>query len=282
MCTRTLPLGAPMSICGLDFGTSNTTLGTIEGQAPVLVALEAAQTTIPSAIFYEVDGAVRIGRKAIESYVEGVPGRLMRSLKSVLGTSLIEETTWLGRERVSFRDVIAYYLGAVKRRAEQATGLELRDVVHGRPVHFVDNAPDADRKAEDTLRKIARGIGFDHITFQFEPIAAALDYERQIVREEIALIADIGGGTSDFSIVRLSPERHQKADRKDDILANDGVRIGGTDFDRRLSLGTVMPLFGYGSAMKRPGLDAPSHYFQELATWSSINRMYEPRIAADI
>jgi hypothetical chaperone protein len=271
-----------MSICGLDFGTSNTTLGTITGREPVLTALEAGQTTIPSAIFYEVDGAVLIGRKAIEAYVEGAPGRLMRSLKSVLGTSLIDETTRLGRERTSFRDVIAYYLGAVKRRAEQATGRELRDVVHGRPVHFVDTAPDADRKAERTLREIAREVGFDEVTFQFEPIAAALDYERQISSEEIALIADIGGGTSDFSIVRLGPKRHGKVDRAADILANDGVRIGGTDFDRQLSLGAIMPLFGFGSAMKRPGLDVPSSYFQDLATWSSINRMYEPRVIADI
>jgi hypothetical chaperone protein len=271
-----------MSICGLDFGTSNTTLGTIDGAVPVLAALEAAQTTIPSAIFYEADGGVRIGRKAVEAYVEGVPGRLMRSLKSVLGTSLIDETTRLGRERVSFRDVIAYYLGAVKRRAETATGRELRNVVHGRPVHFVDNAPDADRKAEQTLRTIAEGIGFEDVTFQFEPIAAALDYERQIASEEVALIADIGGGTSDFSIVRLGPERHGKADRATDILANDGVRIGGTDFDRQLSLGVVMPLFGFGSAMKRAGLDVPSSYFHDLATWSSINRMYEPRVLADI
>jgi hypothetical chaperone protein len=271
-----------MSICGLDFGTSNTTLGTIEGDAPVLVALEAGQTTIPSAIFYEVDGAVLIGRKAVEAYVDGTPGRLMRSLKSVLGTSLIDETTRLGRERTSFRDVIAYYLGAVKRRAEQATGLELRDVVHGRPVHFVDNSPDADRKAEETLRQIAREVGFDDVTFQFEPIAAALDYERQIASEEVALIADIGGGTSDFSIVRLGPQRHGKADRSADILANDGVRIGGTDFDRQLSLGVVMPLFGFGSPMKRAGLDVPSSYFHDLATWSSINRMYEPRVIADI
>ncbi len=271
-----------MSICGLDFGTSNTTLGTIEGTVPVLVALEGGQTTIPSAIFYEVDGAVLIGRKAIEAYVEGAPGRLMRSLKSVLGTSLIDETTRLGRQRTSFRDVIAYYLGAVKRRAEQATGRELRDVVHGRPVHFVDNAPDADRKAEQILREIAREIGFDEVTFQFEPIAAALDYERQISSEEVALIADIGGGTSDFSIVRLGPEHHRKADRSADILANDGVRIGGTDFDRQLSLGVVMPLFGFGSAMKREGLDVPSSYFHDLATWSNINRMYEPRVLADI
>jgi hypothetical chaperone protein len=271
-----------MSICGLDFGTSNTTLGTIFGCEPVLTALEAGQSTIPSAIFYEVDGAVLIGRKALEAYVAGVPGRLMRSLKSVLGTSLIEETTRVGRERASFRDVIAYYLAATKRRAEQALGRELRDVVHGRPVHFVDNAPDADRKAEQTLREIAREVGFDEVTFQFEPIAAALDYERQISSEEIALIADIGGGTSDFSIVRLGPERHGKVDRAADILANDGIRIGGTDFDRQLSLGVVMPLFGFGSAMKRPGLDVPSSYFHDLATWSNINRLYEPRVIADI
>src|ERR1700704_3278158 len=220
MCKRTLPPGASMSICGLDFGTSNTTLGTLEGQTPVLVALEAGHTTIPSAIFYEVDGAVLIGRRAIEAYVDGTPGRLMRSLKSVLGTALIDETTRLGRERIRFRDVIAWYLGAVKRRAEQATGRELRHVVHGRPVHFVDNAPDADRKAEQTLREIAREVGFDDVTFQFKPIAAALDYERQITAEEVALIADIGGGTSDFLIVRLRAQRHGKTDRTAGHLSN--------------------------------------------------------------
>jgi hypothetical chaperone protein len=271
-----------MSICGLDFGTSNTTLGTVSGREPVLAALEADHTTIPSAIFYGGGGAVLIGRMAIEAYVDGTPGRLMRSLKSVLGTSLMKETTLVGRERASFRAVIAYYLAAVKRRAEHATGRELRRVVHGRPVHFVDNAPNADREAEQTLSEIARDVGFDEVTFQFEPIAAALEYERQISNEEIALIADIGGGTSDFSIVRLSAERHRKADRAADILANDGVRVGGTDFDRQLSLGVIMPLFGFGSAMKRKGLDVPSSYFHDLATWSRINRMYEPRVIADI
>ncbi|AMN44993.1 Hsp70 family protein [Rhodoplanes sp. Z2-YC6860] len=271
-----------MSSCGLDFGTSNTTFGRTVARAPALIPLEGEKTAIPSAIFFERDGRVVIGHAAIGAYVDGIPGRLMRSLKSVLGTSLIEETTLVGRERRSFRDVIAFYLRAVKRRAEQASGREFRSVVHGRPVHFVDNAPEADRKAEETLRGIVREIGFDHVTFQFEPIAAALDYERQISGEEIALIADIGGGTSDFSIVRLGPDRHQKADRESDILANDGVRVGGTDFDRRLSLGAVMPLFGYGSKMKRAGLDAPSTYFHELATWSSINRMYEANVALDI
>ncbi|KIZ39464.1 MULTISPECIES: Hsp70 family protein [Rhodopseudomonas] len=271
-----------MSSCGLDFGTSNTTLGTIIGGAPVLCALEPGHSTIPSAIFYEVAGAVLIGRRAMDAYVEGVPGRLLRSLKSVLGTSLIDETTMVGRQRTAFRAIIAYYLGAVKRRAEQTSERPLRQLVHGRPVHFVDNDPAADRKAEETLREIARGIGFDDVTFQFEPIAAALDYEREVRREEIALIADIGGGTSDFSIVRLSPERHLKADRKADILANDGVRIGGTDFDRQLSLGTVMPLFGFRSPMKRAGLDVPSGYFHDLATWANINRMYDQKVLTEL
>src|ERR1700743_2132866 len=128
-----------MSICGLDFGTSNTTLGTLDDTRPVPAELEAGHTTIPSAIFYEASGAVLIGRKAIETYVDGTPGRLMRSLKSVLGTSLIEETTLLGRQRIRFRDVIAYYLGAVTRRAEQESGRELRHVVHGRSVALGGN-----------------------------------------------------------------------------------------------------------------------------------------------
>lgn len=271
-----------MSACGLDFGTSNTTLGVAEAGLPSLVRLDREQATIPSAIFYEPNGAAAVGRKAIENYVEGLPGRLMRSLKSVLGTSLIDESTLVGGQRVGFRDVIASYLIAVKRRAEQATGGELRSVVHGRPVHFVDNSVESDRKAEAVLHDIARQVGFAHVTFQFEPIAAALDYEREVSREEIALIADIGGGTSDFSIVRIGPDRRGKTDRASDILANDGVRVGGTDFDRDLSLGVLMPLFGHRSAMTRAGIDAPSSFFFDLATWSSINRLYDQKAAIRI
>ncbi len=268
-----------MSICGLDFGTSNTTLGTIEGNAPVLVALEADQTTIPSAIFYKADGTVLIGRKAIEAYVDGTPGRLMRSLKSVLGTSLIDETTRLGRERTSFRGVIAYYLGAVKRRAEQAAGLELRNVVHGRPVHFVDNAPDADRKAEETLRQIAQEIGFyRRLSSNSNRSPPLWIMNGRVTSEEVALIADIGGGTSDFRSCGLGPSVTARSTVPLTFSLMTACVSAGTDFDRQLSLGVVMPLFGYGSPMKRAGLDVPSSYFHDLATWSSINRMYEPRV----
>ena len=271
-----------MAACGLDFGTSNTTLGVGAGGAPSLVPLEGTHRTLPSAIFFAPGRDPQIGRAAIEAYVEGTPGRLMRALKSVLGSALVEESTPVGRERIRFRDVIARYLTAVKARAESETGQNLDAVVHGRPVHFIDDDPAADRKAEDTLRQIAESIGFRHVRFQYEPIAAALDYERTVVGEEIALIADIGGGTSDFSIVRLSSERHRRTDRADDILANDGVRIGGTDFDRTLSLGAVMPLLGLGSPMKRGDLAVPNAYFHDLATWSSINRLYNQKILREI
>jgi hypothetical chaperone protein len=272
-----------MPACGLDFGTSNTTLGVCgPGRAPALVALEGGDVTIPSAIFFDWSANAIIGRAAIAAYVDGAQGRLLRSLKSALGNSLIDETTQVGRKRLRFTQVIARYLELLKARAEEAAGAPLTQVVHGRPVHFVDGDVDGDRKAEDALREIAHSIGFTDVSFQFEPIAAALDYERQVKREEIAMVVDIGGGTSDFSIVRLSPKRRGKADRSSDVLANGGARVGGVDFDRRLSLASVMPLLGFGSPMKRPGLDAPSGYFHDLATWASINRVYNQHTLREV
>jgi hypothetical chaperone protein len=271
-----------MAACGLDFGTSNTTLGHVGPDGPTLLPLEGAHRTIPSAIFFELGQEPVIGRAATAAYVEGLSGRLMRGLKSVLGTPLMDEATPVGRQRLRLRDIIARYLTEVKARAETACGATLDSVVHGRPVHFVDGDAEADRRAEDTLREIARDVGFREVSFQYEPIAAALDYERQVASEEIALVADIGGGTSDFSIVRLSPERRGRVDRADDILANDGVRIGGTDFDRQLSLATVMPLLGLGSPMRRADLAVPNAYYHDLATWSAINRLYNAKTLREI
>jgi hypothetical chaperone protein len=111
-------------------------------------------------------------------------------------------------------------------------------VVLGRPVFFVDDDAEADAAAERQLETAARAAGFERIAFQFEPIAAALDYEQSVNTEEIALVADIGGGTSDFSVVRVSPERARSSDRRQDILGFTGVHIGGTDFDKQLALAT--------------------------------------------
>ncbi len=178
--------------------------------------------------------------------------------------------------------MISLFVKQVKARGEAAHGVTFDAVVHGRPVHFVDNNPEGDRKAEDMLRVIAREAGFREISFQYEPIAAALDYERTLKREEIALIADIGGGTSDFSIVRLSPKRHKKTERADDILANDGIRVGGVDFDRILSLSRIMPLLGFGSPTTRAGRDVPGGHYHDLATWTNINRLYNDKTRREL
>ena len=272
-----------MAACGLDFGTSNTTVGLVdEKRGARLAPLEGAATALPSAIFFDFEhGDTAIGQAAIDVYVAGGEGRLMRALKSVLGTDLIDEDTALLKGRIGFRAVIQRFLAAVKARAETAAGRPLDAVVHGRPVRFVDDDPTADARAEQALREIAARIGFRHVAFQLEPIAAAFAYERELAREEIALVADIGGGTSDFSVVRLGPQRRH-GERQDDILGNDGVRVGGTDFDRDLSLAAVMPHLGYGSAMKRPGLATPNLLFSDLATWSKINFLYTPRSLTEL
>jgi hypothetical chaperone protein len=206
---------------------------------------------------------------------------LMRSMKSLLGTSLIDGQTEVAGRALPFRSLLAQFIGELKRRAELAAGREFTSAVFGRPVHFIDDNGAHDQLAQDTLAEIARSVGYKDVAFQFEPIAAAFDYESQIAREELVLIADIGGGTSDFSLVRLSPQRASKVERRDDILANGGIHIGGTDFDKYLSLASVMPLLGYGSQLRNQSA-VPSSYFFNLATWHTINQAYTKKASVQL
>ncbi len=260
--------------CGIDFGTSNSTVGWSRPGQSALLQLEDGKVTLPSVVFFNAEeDAVYFGRAALANYLAGHEGRLMRSLKSLLGTSLMDGQTEVDGRALPFRTLLAQFMGELKRRAEQAAGRPFTSAVLGRPVHFIDDNAAADRLAETTLGDIARAVGFTDIAFQYEPIAAAFDYESQIAREELVLIADIGGGTSDFSLVRLSPQRATKTDRRDDILASAGVHIGGTDFDKYLSLSCVMPLLGLGSRLNS-NAEVPSSYYFNLATWHTINLAY--------
>jgi hypothetical chaperone protein len=243
-----------------------------------MLGLEDGKETLPSVVFFNAeDEDVSFGRAALSQYLAGYEGRLMRSLKSLLGTSLIDGQTEVGGRALPFRMLLAQFIGELKRRAELAAGREFTSAVFGRPVFFIDDNAANDQLAQDTLAEVARSVGFKDISFQFEPIAAAFDYESQIDREELVLIADIGGGTSDFSLVRLSPQRAARAERRDDILANGGVHIGGTDFDKYLSLSSVMPLLGYGSRL-RSNSEVPSSYYFNLATWHTINQAYTKKM----
>jgi hypothetical chaperone protein len=265
--------------CGVDFGTSNSTVGWSRPGQSALLALEDGKATLPSAIFFnDEDSSVTYGRAALADYLAGFDGRLMRSMKSLLGSSLIDGHTEVQGRALPFRTLLTKYIGELKQRAELAAGRSFTSAVLGRPVFFVDDNPVADQLAEDTLAEIARNVGFEHISFQYEPMAAAFDYESRITREELVLVIDIGGGTSDFSLIRLGPKRAANLDRRDDILAHGGVHIGGGDFDKHLSLATVMPLLGLGTQL-RSGKDVPSTQYVNLACWHTINTAYTKKAA---
>ena len=292
---------AASAFCAIDFGTSNSAIavaapGRTAASPPRLVELEPGFRTMPTAVFYPSEGDARgraapapceFGRAAIAAYVDGLDGRLMRSMKSILGSSLVEQTTDVGGGRaVRYLDVVATYLAHLKRCAEHVAGHRIERAVLGRPVFFVDDDPARDAQASAALRTAAGRAGFREIEFQYEPIAAAFDYEQGVAGEEKVLVADIGGGTSDFSIVRVGPGRAARVERKDDILANHGVHVAGTDFDRRVELASVLPLLGYRAfgpaGPDAPPREVPSAVYFDLATWHLINTVYNPSRVAEL
>lgn len=268
--------------CGIDFGTSNSAVAAGVDGDTAMVALEHGQPTIPSAIFFDAEkGRVSYGRDAIRNYVEGTEGRLMRALKSILGSALVEQTTLVEGRPLSYKDVIAVFLKHLKSVTETDLNEELTHTIIGRPVFFVDDDPARDRAAQQTLEDCARSAGFTHVQFELEPIAAALDFETSLAAEQITLIVDIGGGTADFSVVRLGPKRALKHSRKEDVLANLGVHIGGTDFDQLLAMASVMPLLGYRSA-GRGTLAIPGWIYFDLATWHKINLVHSSKVVHEV
>jgi hypothetical chaperone protein len=284
--------------CAIDFGTSNSGIALPAAgaaDAPVqLLQIEPGHPTMPTAVFYGVEGLAAheeprrlYGRAAIAAYVEGGEGRLMRSMKSILGSSLVEQRTDLGAgHSVRYLDVISGYLRHLKQQAEARLGAPIEQVVLGRPVFFVDDDPLRDAKAQAALESAARAVGFAEVQFQYEPIAAALDYERQAGGERLVLVADIGGGTSDFSVVRVGPARSARIERRDDILANHGVHAAGTDFDRHIELASILPRCGHKSlGPAKPGQrprEVPSAVYFDLATWHLINTVYTPQRVAEL
>ncbi len=269
--------------CGIDFGTSNSAVGLCVSGEAGLLPLQDGATTVPTALFFSFeDDSITYGREAMQRYLGQEEGRLLRSIKSLLGTSLYEEVTYVKTRRYAFAEIVSAFLAFLRAHAAAEIGEPPTRVVIGRPAFFVDDDAEADRQAEQQLMTAAKAAGFKIVEFQFEPIAAALHYEKTVTAEEIALVADIGGGTSDFSVVRVSPKLAMKADRRTDILSYTGVHVGGTDFDRLLSVATLMPFLGLGSRLKMKGMTAPSWYFSDLSTWHRINFLYDNKVMTEI
>ncbi len=264
-------------VLGIDFGTSNSAAALVDASGQLhTIALEGTRTAMPTALYFSSeDGHLSFGTKAMQDYLSDVQdgvgaGRLMRAIKSLLGSALIDEQTVVNGQAMSFFDVVVLFFAELKRRAEAQLGYPVSATMLGRPVHFVDDSPQRDALAQATLQRAALAAGFERVAFELEPIAAAFDFERRIQTPTQVLVVDIGGGTSDFTVIQLRPGQPEVQDRSADILATGGIHLGGTDFDRLLDLGCVMPLLGYGQRTPN-GRELPNRIFYELATWHLVH-----------
>ncbi|WP_394787946.1 Hsp70 family protein [Rhodoferax sp.] len=266
---------------GIDFGTSNTVAALVRADGSLdTIALDAGKPTLPTALFFShEDQHTSYGSAAMQAYLAGTEGRLMRSIKSLLGSNLMDEKTVVNGQMVSFTNILGMFFKELKKRSEAHLGHPVRHAMLGRPVHFVDDDAQRDALAQATLEQAARAGGFDEVQFQLEPIAAAFDFERRVTQDTTVLVVDIGGGTSDFTVVRVGPGRHALADRSGDILATTGVHIGGTDFDQLLNLRHAMPLLGLGH-IGPSGREVPSGVFFDLSTWHLIHQSYSRKSLA--
>lgn len=295
--------------CGFDYGTSNCALGVMSSGSPALVALEGDHCYLPSAVYamvrdfitegvaknipdalqqdfmasrqgiltrarrfrleedYEADDQVLFfGREAFAEYYQFPDdGYFVKSPKSFLGGS------GLRAEHLQFfEDIVALMMQNVKARSEQALGDSLEQTVIGRPVNFQGiNAQESNEQALDILRVAAARAGFKTVEFQYEPIAAGLDFERRLEQDQTVLVVDIGGGTSDCAMVRMGPSYRDKLDRHADFLAYTGERIGGNDLDIQLAGRQIMPLFGMGAELKT-GLPMPTQLFWNAVTTNDV------------
>jgi len=285
---------------GLDFGTTNSAIAWVrEGSAPVLARFDAGigpSDTFRSVLYFDhgEDGqdplSTTAGPFAISRYLaaEEKNGRLIQSLKSFLASRLFHATSIYGR-MFRLEELIAIILKDLKAAAESQLGQTIQTVVVGRPVRFV-HAQDAS-DADLALKRLLAGLhnaGFRGVEFEFEPVGAAYHYESQLDHDELILIADFGGGTSDFSLLRVGPSYRQtrsarasNVDEQASILGNDGVAIAGDCFDGKLIRHLVSPLLGRGARFRsqfgKP-LEVPSYLYSQLERWHHLSVLKSPKM----
>ncbi len=270
-----------MGTVGIDFGTTNSSIARCldDGSVELLSFpfLGAATQSYRSLLYLEKvreQGRNRLaswtGPAGIEHFLARESGgRLIQSLKSFL-TSRSLLTTEVFGVRVTIEELIARILRDLREQAEQTFGVPITSAVAGRPVRFVgaESAAD-DVYAESRLRNAFELAGFKHVEFEFEPVAAAHYYESTLAHEELILIGDFGGGTSDFSLIRVGPRGRAKAD----LVGNAGVGIAGDAFDAKIVRHLVSPHLGAGSKMRSVDktLPVPAWVYAKLERWHHLS-----------
>ncbi|MCH1930618.1 molecular chaperone [Shewanella sp. A25] len=249
----------------------------------------AAQLSRARMVRHELDldtdtPAVFVGEKAVEAYLE-MPeeGFYVRSPKSFLGA------TGLRPEQVAlFEDIVTLMMQHIKERAEAVLNQDshfqdsqaqaratITHAVIGRPVNFQGiGGEESNRQAETILSLAAKRAGFVDVDFLFEPLAAGMDYEANLTQNQTVLVVDVGGGTTDCSVVKMGPNHRAEFDRSADCLGHSGQRIGGNDLDIALAMNAFMPHFGLGSLMNT-GKPMPSNPFWNAVAVNDISAQRE-------
>ena len=251
--------------CGLDFGTSNSVISLTDIQSGKELFTYAASSIL---YFPEGSGDVFVGKEAQDRYVEdGMTGRLLKSVKTLLRQDDFL-FTWIAGRKVTPDQLVTYIIRHLREKAEAFIGIPLTNVTLGRPAIF-----STDTKKENVAVKrlllAAQNAGFTHIRMQLEPIAAAFAYEQTLTKGENILVADFGGGTSDFTIVRLAPDKIGRQHREEDIIAHGGLYIGGDLFDSEIMWHKVTPHLGRGVLYQSydKEVEVPNSLYRELRNW---------------
>jgi hypothetical chaperone protein len=277
---------------GIDFGTTNSSIARVTPAGDVELARfpfrGGATESFRSLLYLEpvTEGGRRsvaswTGPEGIERYLAADPkGRLIQSLKSYLSSRSLTSTDVFGRRR-TLESLIATMLQDLRTRAEEQFGVEIRAAVVGRPVHFVgaDTAED-DALAETRLRESFRIAGYEDVAFELEPVAAAHYYESTLDHDELILIGDFGGGTSDFSLVHVGPTIRSRGRTASDLLGNAGVGIAGDDFDAKLIRHLVSPALGFGTDLRSMDkvLPVPAWPYFSLERWHHLSLLRRPDV----
>jgi hypothetical chaperone protein len=279
---------------GIDFGTTNSSIACAghSGEVrlatfPYLGGLTDAYRSLLYLQRAKEAGVTTLkswtGPEAIEQYLSAdVKGRLIQSLKSFLSSRSLHSTEVFGR-RHTLEDLIARILKDLRNKAEHQFGIKIGSAVVGRPVHFVgaDN-PEDDIYAEGRLRSAFAAAGYESVEFEMEPIAAAHYYESTLDHDELILIGDFGGGTSDFSLVHVGPTARKdkvgtdkaRTDRAaGSIIGNAGVGLAGDAFDAKIVRHLVSPALGAGSQLRSLGklLTVPNWVYIKLERWHHLS-----------
>jgi hypothetical chaperone protein len=245
---------------GIDFGTTNCSVAMLEpGKEIELARFSFRGEEVPSSrsvLYFEAsktaNGQRRVhgysGPGAIDRYLDAEEkGRLIQSLKSHLSSRTLTGTEVFGR-RHRLEELIARIVSDLRKRAEEQFMQPVRRATVGRPVRFVGaESEEEDNFAVSRLREAFVAAGFEELEFELEPVAAAYAYEATLNREELILIGDFGGGTSDFSLLRVGPEVRRRGRRPEDLLGNSGVGLAGDAFDARIVRKLVSPALGSNS-----------------------------------